>query len=766
MPDARPRLEALFHRIVAARWPILALYLLILPFAARLALRVPQDDAIERMIVADDPDVAATREFEKVFPERPTVLLLAESPDPLAPAALDAFRRLEASLVATPGLSPVSPLSIHARLRPGETAPAALRSFLEGSDFLRRQGLAGEGFLALAISFDAATPAARDAALAAIEQAIDRSAAEAPRGLLRLRRVGESYVTSWIERETRQSSRRFFPLFGLFVVALVLFLYRSWRTLLAILATLAAAVLLGVAAGGLLGFTQTIVSALVPLTLMVTATASLVYLHSRYVDRPDGIDVEAHRDFAFANKFGAVTASVAATATGFAALAVSHIRPIREMGLWTACGLLLGWVVCFTLFPALQRILAAPTRHERAVAGGWVLGAAIVLPRWSYRWRWPLLLGSLALNVAGVVAIFGLPGALAPMRLEVDSLDYVDRNQPVWKDATWFGERAVGLGSCSVWIETAPAGALDPAFLAAVDRFASRLEREPEVGSAMGLPALVRFRRALAGTAPMDDAAWRRAAEELEQLLLTEPALRAWIDAGTLSSTQLRLLARPGAGFRPELLAPRVDALWREAAAREPAFAGAQARVVGKGLVGGKIATHLVPTLTESFAITAGVIFVTFLFVFRSGAARLMAMVPSLFAILLMFLVMRIAGIPLNVATILIATTVLGATENDQIHFFWHFQEKRREASCELAMAHAFRVAGSAIFFATLINAGGFLALTASAFPPMRQFGILTSSAFALAMLADFTALPAALWIFFGEKPDQPGGEASAFIRR
>ena len=36
----------------------------------------------------------------------------------------------------------------------------------------------------------------------------------------------------------------------------------------------------------------------------------------------------------------------------------------------------------------------------------------------------------------------------------------------------------------------------------------------------------------------------------------------------------------------------------------------------------------------------------------------------------------------------------------------------------------------------------------------MRQFGIITSAAFALAMLADFTALPAALWIFFRERPD------------
>ena len=45
--------------------------------------------------------------------------------------------------------------------------------------------------------------------------------------------------------------------------------------------------------------------------------------------------------------------------------------------------------------------------------------------------------------------------------------------------------------------------------------------------------------------------------------------------------------------------------------------------VVGQGLLPAKIAEHLVPTLVESFALTAAVIFVAFLLVFRSGAARL-----------------------------------------------------------------------------------------------------------------------------------------------
>ena len=52
----------------------------------------------------------------------------------------------------------------------------------------------------------------------------------------------------------------------------------------------------------------------------------------------------------------------------------------------------------------------------------------------------------------------------------------------------------------------------------------------------------------------------------------------------------------------------------------------------------------------------------------------------SFFAILATFLAMRIFGVTLNVATILIATTVLGTTENDQIHFFYHLQEGQRRS--------------------------------------------------------------------------------------
>jgi predicted RND superfamily exporter protein len=179
-------------------------------------------------------------------------------------------------------------------------------------------------------------------------------------------------------------------------------------------------------------------------------------------------------------------------------------------------------------------------------------------------------------------------------------------------------------------------------------------------------------------------------------------------------------------------------------------------RPVGLAPLQAKISHHMVPTLVESFGLTVVIIFGTFLLVFRSGIARLMAMIPSFFAILVMFLLMRGAGVFLNVATILIASTVLGTSENDQIHFFYHFQERRKEpgGTIEQSLRHTMLISGRAIFFATLINAGGFLAFALAKLPPIRQFGLLSALAFVLSMIADFTALPAALWLLFRAKPD------------
>ena len=764
-PPTSDPLEQTFARIVRARWLIVAVYALLLVPAVYYALRVDQDNSLDRLIVPSDPDYLATRAFEKVFGSGEFAILLAEADDPFAPAVVARVDAIERALERIPGVEPNSAISIfrktRARFEGSAEDAAAFRSFATGTDLLRRQGLFGDHFLAIALLLEVHGGAEREAALAAIDAAI-AAANPAPSPIHKVTRVGLPYVNAHLDRTQRDAPRDFIW-FVFFIVGLNLFLYRSGRTLLAFLLTLATCLALSVGYVGATGGSFTLVSPMVPMTILVTATATLVYMHSRFVERPPDRPVAEHQLFALANKFVACSASIFATAVGFAALTISSIRPIRDMGLWVAVGLAITWVVVLTLFPALQTILRTPTRTERPTTGEWFLHLVDWLPGWSYRHRWLLVITALSLSAAGGVALFGFPGLIAPMSVLTDPVQYIGHDTELFQDIQRVKPMVPGMSITDIWIQ-GPLGSIsEPDVLTGLHRFQQALEADPEVGAAVGPTTILRLIRYMSGQGD----AWPESADEREQLaadlegmLPREPMLQRFVQPHALAQTHVTVISRAAEVEAYHRLDKVIRAHWAEAVRESPALQPLSIQTVGLGPLHAKMSRDLVPTLVQSFALTVAVIFGTFLVVFRSGTARLMAMIPSLFAILVLFGVMRLASFPLNVATILIASTILGTSENDQIHFFYHFQEGRRDRSVHQALRHTLAISGRAIFFATLINAGGFLAFSLSRLPPMRQFGTLAGLGFLLSMLADFTALPAALWILSRERPDELGDAA------
>ncbi len=758
-----------FSFVVAKRWLVLAFYAILLPPSAFYAMKVGQDNDIQRLIVPNDPDFVNTKAFQKVFGAGEYAVLVAEADDPFAPAVLERVDRIEQAVAAVPRVSVNSSLSVYRRARAGfSTAPAdvaAFKKFATGTPMFRKQGLVGDHYLVIALVLDVQSNADRSAMLAALDGAIERAGGSSP-PLTRLRRVGQPYVNAYLDDSTR-AGFKYFALFGVFVVVLNVALYRSLRTLVAFLVTLGVCMAASVGYIGLTGGTFTIVSPMVPMTILVTATATLVYLQSRFVDRPAGRSVDDHQIFALDNKFVACTASIFATLVGFAALAVSDIRPIREMGVWVAVGLFITWVIILTLFPALQKILRTPTSQEQQVAGQWFVAFTHWLPRFSYRFRWALVLASIVMMGAGAVALFGLPGgALSPMPLLIDPVEYVNRSTDLYRDTKWVQQTLPGLSITEVWLKGKTEGKMDfgePKVLAGLNQFQEAMEADPEVGSVVSPITIVKTMRYLGGqgdTFPTDADGLDEVADQLDKLIPNEPTLQRFIEPHGHGQTHLAVVTHAAEHEAYQRLDARIKERWAAVVAKNPALKDVEMKTVGLGPLQAKMSQNLVPTLVESFGLTVVVIFMTFVVVFRSGAARLMTMIPSLFAILVMFGVMRLGGLRLNVATILIASTVLGTSENDQIHFFYHFLEKRKDGTVEEALRHTLLVSGKAIFFATLINAGGFIAFAMSELPPIRQFGELTAVALAMSMLADFTALPAALWIVFREKPDAVGTPA------
>jgi uncharacterized protein len=761
MHDQGPRfLNSYFRFIVARRWWVVAIYALVLGPSIFYALRVDQDNSLDRLIVKSDPDFIATQQFEKIFSAGEFALLFFEADDVFAPARVRRFDEIERKLSALPRVNTNSALSIFRRARAGfEATPQQaeeFRRFATGTDAFRKQGIVGQRFLAIPLLLAVHSGKERGDVLDAIDRVIG-DLEKNPAPFAAVRKVGQPYVNAYLDNDTRSVGLRYFPIFGLFVVVLIYSLYRSFRALLAFLITLVFSAALTVGWVGITGGVFTLVSSLVPMTILITCTATLVYLHSRFVDQPPDSTVEEHHIFALTNKFLACAASLFATGVGFAALAVSKIRPIREMGISIAVGMVFVFLVSFTLFPALQRILRTPTQRERKVAGQFFLRFTTWLPRFTYRFRWLLVPASLVLCFVGGVTLFGLPGVIKPMHMQTNPIEYINHKSDLYKYTKQFEKLTAGLAITEVWLKGKIGSVSTPEVMRGLNQFEQALDRDSHIGAVTGLPTILRLMRYIGGKGdqlPDDLEEMEKVTDNLEALLPREPMLQGFVEKTNMAQTHVMVVTKTldYEGYQ------EIDALikkhWQQTAARNPALKGFELRNVGLAPLTAKISHHLVPTLVESFALTVAIIFGTFLLIFRNGAARLMAMIPSLFAILVMFAFMRLFGMSLNVATIIIASTVLGATENDQIHFFYHFLEGRKNGTTEEGLRHTLHVAGRAIFFATLINAGGFMAFALAELPPIRQFGILSALAFVLSMLADFTALPAALWMVFREKPD------------
>jgi predicted RND superfamily exporter protein len=758
LPKSTFRLEAIFRAIIARSWLIIAIYALFLPPAIWFATRVQADNSLERLIVKTDPLYASNQRFEKVFGHGEYAIVFIEADDPFAPEVLRRFDELETALSKVPRVSISSALAIFKRAKGGFSgspeASDSFRQFATGTDLFRRQGLVGEHLLALPLILNVPTPEERRDTILAIDRVL--SPFERDLGPFKsLGKVGQPYVNTYLDEDMRRAWPTF-VLFFVFVVVLNLSLYRSVRALIATVLTLGVSTGFTVAFIGVIGGEFTMVSSLVPMTILITCTATLVYLHSRFVEFDTDRAPDEHQAFALANKFLACTASIFATAVGFAALSVSRILPIRELGIWVATGLVLTWVISFTLFPALQKVLRTPTSKDRKGSSHGFEDFAGQLPRWTYRWRWVLVSGSLTLSACGGVALFGLRGVVKPMEMKTNTIDYINHNSELYKNTKRLEREVHGLSMTEIWLHGSPGVVSDTPVLRGLNHLQQTLEGTPDVGAVVGLPNILRTLRYVSGQGDQlpEDAGLDQVAAALEIFAGKEPLLGRFIDR-QLGQTHLAVVTSIDGYDGFVQLEKRIREAWAKTVARDPALAQLELEIVGIGPLEAKIAKFLVPTLTESFALTVGIIFFTFLLVFRSGAARLMAMIPSLFAILVMFLVMRITGMALNVGTILIVSTVLGTSENDQIHFFYHFQEARSAGhTTERSLRHTLRIAGRAIFYATLINAGGFLALTFYDLPPIKEFGILSALAFGLSMIADFTALPAALWMVFREKPD------------
>lgn len=152
--------------------------------------------------------------------------------------------------------------------------------------------------------------------------------------------------------------------------------------------------------------------------------------------------------------------------------------------------------------------------------------------------------------------------------------------------------------------------------------------------------------------------------------------------------------------------------------------------------------------LIQSLVLSVLLIFICMLFMLRSFKLALMGMIPLAFTIFFIFGFMGFTGVPLNIATILIASITVGAGIDYSIHFVTAYKRLiKQDYSIENAIKETLATSGKAIVINVVTIILGFLVLLFANLIPLQQFGILIAVTMFCSGFGALTILPAVFYL-------------------
>ena len=145
-----------------------------------------------------------------------------------------------------------------------------------------------------------------------------------------------------------------------------------------------------------------------------------------------------------------------------------------------------------------------------------------------------------------------------------------------------------------------------------------------------------------------------------------------------------------------------------------------------------------------SLGIASIILFSIMALVFRSLIGGVLASLPMLLAVILIFGLLGNFSIPLNMTTSLLTCILVGVGIDYSVHFLWHLREHLREGdNLDDAISNTMKVSGKGILFNGISVIVGFSVLMFSVFMPLKEFSILIMASIGFCLIGGMAILPA-----------------------
>lgn len=528
-----------------------------------------------------------------------------------------------------------------------------------------------------------------------------------------------------------------FPI-ALLVIAIVLFVsFKSWRGVVLPLLVCIIAIDWVIGIMALLGFNMSMVSNNIPIVLLAVGSAySIHVLH--WIGHVKAENQRKAVAIALSSVAIPVILAALTTMAGFLSFIFgSYLKMIRDFGLFTALGTFFSLLLSLFFVPAL---LSAFSTDKKAfnVTGEQIIPKSFIhtyflVPLQNLLYNYPRQIIGTWLVVA-VLAIFGI----TLITRNVDVRNYFRKDNPT-RIAEDIMTRKFG-GTKPVFVHFT-GDILSPELLNTMLRMEEYMKKSPEIVSTQSVAGLIAdINGAFGESRKIPDE--KEKVEQLWFLLdgneniqkLVNPELNEAIIISKFVSPQNEL-KKEFAAYMQKFVAEN----------KNEAFT---IQVTGMPFIESSLDRSLLKSQIGSLIIA--IIFVVLIvgIILRSLVSGLFAAVPIVAAIIVLFGFMGFSGIPLNIATVLVASIAVGIGIDYSIHVITHFNNAvKKGADIRQALNETIGISGKAIVINVFSVSAGFLVLLFSEMVPLEYFGMLISLSMFGSGLGALTLLPAILII-------------------
>jgi uncharacterized protein len=413
------------------------------------------------------------------------------------------------------------------------------------------------------------------------------------------------------------------------------------------------------------------------------------------------------------------------TAIGLLSLTNNDIPPVKQFGFATAGGTVIAFIAGLFVTPAvLQLFPPVHLRKSKLAWQGWFQKLANLLDRRR---------GQVTVAVFALLAVSAV--GLRGFHAEFEPLKFFPSNSKVLTDTNELRSQMANTDSVEVIVDF---GALDLAVGEQID-IVREIEAEllacprvptvlsgtswlPKTVTAENLVELNKFKNDPAANEFVADGGclWRLSArinpnDENPQQSIFEAITRRMNEFGALKDLKIRTT-----GIAPLIERAQADIFW------------GFWRSVGTAIC--FITVIMIATL-------------------RSLRLGLLAMIPNVTPLILVFGALGWLGIATDIGTMMTGSISLGIAVDGTFHFLTSYSRAmKRTGKNAHSTLSALVETGPPIVQATIVTSVGMLALVLSNFGPTGNFGLLMSISLGVALIGDLILLPCLLLVFGRDK--------------